>query len=298
MAYALKLTGLLLALSATIAVGAPEDGAPLEKKVFPLVKEGDMWWVGVADMCEIVGARFEGEGFSYKLERGNVLRMEVLGKFGGNGPFKITLGEDTYEFKLGEFAITRNGDEFGDFLMQPKRIDGVVSATLEDLARVLVLAVGDDVDGQPTISSEAKQYRLVQGERKWQTPVLRDGDAIVVGPDDLRKRMEEAPFIWRDWPGMQGGAMARPGQGEAYTEHNGMTYRRGTAGLQMGPYAPVPASRGTETLYGPVVPNRFHAEGASADLMYLSIVQRRVNVGGVATRGRVEDQRDQLSQRK
>jgi hypothetical protein len=277
-----KLAGLLLALSATIAVGAPEnDGAPTEKKVFPLVKEGEQWWAGVSDICGIVGAEFEGEGVAVKVDRGKGLVVRAWAQIGGNGPFKIKVGDDTYQFKLDELAITKNDEEFGDFVMQPKRIERGVCATLEDLGRILSFEVGDEVGGQPTISKDGKQYRLVKGEPHW-PGVLKDGEVVQINPEELQKRMEAAPFVWKGFPLRPGERVTIPSAtGGAYTEHNGMLYRRATAQIRMGPTIITPDGPGMETLYGPVVPNRFHAEGASADLMYLSIVKRPLRTGGV-----------------
>jgi hypothetical protein len=78
--------------------------------------------------------------------------------------------------------------------------------------------------------------------------------------------------------------------GPAYAEHNGMLYRRGTVQLRMGPRA-VPLGRGEEMLFGPVVPDRFHAEGKSADLMYLSIVKRTASPGLVSAERRPRERR-------
>jgi hypothetical protein len=137
------------------------------------------------------------------------------------------------------------------------------------------------VDGQPTITKDGEQYRLVKGEPHW-PGALKDGGVVQINPEELQKRMEAAPFVWKDFPLRPGERLTIPsGIGGAYTEHNGLVYRRATAQVQMGPVVITPGGPGGETLYGPVVPNRFHAEGASADLMYLSIVKRPARTGGV-----------------
>jgi hypothetical protein len=270
-----------LAFFATIAVGAPDsDGAPIEKKVFPLAKEGEQWWAGVSDLCELVGARFEGEGFSTTVTRDKGVQVRVWAQIGGKGPYKIVVGEDTYQFSLDALAITKNEEPFGDFVMQPKRIEGGICATLEDLGRILGFAVGGEVDGQPTITHDGKQYRLVKGERHWPGIVVKDGDVIEVRPEDPAERLRELPFVWRGWPdGPGGGVVTFQGPG-AYTEHNGLTYRRATTPFPAGSQA-VPPMGGMETLYGPVLPGRATNGGQPADLMYLSIVKRQLPTGGV-----------------
>jgi len=278
----LRLTGAVLAFFATIAVGAPEnDGAPIERKIFPLAKEGDMWWAGVSDLCELVGARFEGEGFSTEVTRDKGVQVRVWAQIGGKGPFKIIAGEDAYEFSLDKLAITRNEEPFGDFVMQPKRIEGSICATLEDLGRILGFEVGGEVDGQPTITHQGKQYRLVKGERHWPGIIMKDGGVIEVEPGDLQERLRELPFVWRGWPGGPGAGVVVPGhEPGGYTEHNGLLYRRATGPFPAGSQA-VPQRGGMETLYGPVLPGRAHSGGQSADLMYLSIIKRPVPTGGV-----------------
>ncbi|MBM3498527.1 MAG: hypothetical protein FJX74_07625 [Armatimonadetes bacterium] len=287
MVRAVRLIGLLLVLLTTMAIGGPQDdGAPTGKQVFPLAKEGGLWWAGVGDLCDIVGARFDGDfGARMYNERGERIRVEAFIRVGGSGPFKIAVGEDTYEFTLDKLPITRNGEEFGDFVMAPKRIEGVICAPLEDLERILGFELGEEAEGQPTIHHGGKQYRLVKGERG--TPTLTPGDIIVEAPDGQRRQLEQVPFVWRGWPG----ATAPQPEGGLYTEHNGMTYRRGTWGVQVGPYAP-PQTAGAETLFGPVVPNRYHAEGQAADLMFLSIVRRQVLKVGVARTGPMGPRRD------
>ena len=64
MAATLRLTAGTLLLLSTVAIGAPDDGdALIEKSVFPLFGEDDLWWAGVGDVCEIAGAKFEGHRF-------------------------------------------------------------------------------------------------------------------------------------------------------------------------------------------------------------------------------------------
>jgi len=272
----LRLAGVLLVFFATIAAGAPDnDGAPTDKKVFPLAKEGEMWWAGVSDVCEIVGARFEGEGFSFDVTRDKGVQVRAWAQIGGKGPFKIIAGDDTYQFSLDNLAITRNEEPFGDFVMQPKRIEGGICATLEDLGRILGFELGAEVDGQPTIVRDGKQHRLVKGERKWPGIVVKDG-AIEIKPEDPAERLRELPFVWRGWPGV-----APPGlEPGVYTQHDGLTYYRATAPFPAGAQA-VPPMGGMETLYGPVLPGRAHSGGQSADLMYLSIIKRPAPTGGV-----------------
>ncbi|MGQ9731343.1 MAG: hypothetical protein ACUVX8_08690 [Candidatus Zipacnadales bacterium] len=272
------LGGMLLAFGA-VALGAPEDDRNIpEKQVFPLLHEEDQWWVGIADICEIFGAKFEGDGLISKVDKQDGLRIMIQAQFGGNGPFKITVGEDIYEFKLGELAIQKNGEDFGDFLLAPKRIEGTVAATLEDLSRILGFEVGEEVEGQPTIFKNGERYRLIQGERKTLLPQIFKLEGLnklplvpelfewPIDPDRWREFIPEAPRAWKFRDVVSGG-------GTGYVEHNGMLYHHG--GIDIGgELRGEPLEQEGETLYGPVVPGRYGAEGTSADLLYLSIIKR------------------------
>jgi len=293
----LRFTGGLVLFGATAALGAPDEDGPLDRKVFPLTKEGDQWWAGVADVCELCGAKLEGEGFTIIQERdGPRLRIEARGVFAKAGPLRIHSGEDVYEFSLDQLPVQRNGEEFGDFVSPTKRIEGVVAATLEDLGRILGFEIGDEARGQPTLTWEGKQYRLVPGEAKGRVIFGLDGQPLRI-PLDFRavpapdlpegfRQFEAKPFIWKGAPPLKPGDPLRvPGAaGSGYEEHNGLLYQRGTVRLHFGPEG-TPLNGGMETLYGPVVPGRYSAEGQSADLMYLSIVKRPERTGGMADLG-------------
>jgi len=274
MRLTLRLAGLLLAFSAILAVAA-SDEALVEKRVFPLVKEGDLWWAGVADVCAIAGATFEGDGFTYAYDEKG-MRIRIGGQFGGEGPFTIRMGGDRYEFRLDKLDIQKNGEAFGDFLLQPKRIDAVVSATLEDLARILDCRLGEEVEGQPTMAVKDQRYRLVKGQRRNPLVQALEGHAIQVVPfgEGFPNHPENGPPVRGPYILRPGGVITVPNESPSpYVEHNGMLYRRGTPRLQFGPHT-TPMGSGEEMLFGPVVRDRFHADGQSADLMYLSIVKR------------------------
>lgn len=275
-----RLPGLLLGLLAIVAISARGDGgAPVDKPVFPLVKEGEQWWVGVRDLCALLGATFEGEGLSLDVDREQGIRVRALVRMGGDGPFLIKSGEDRFEFRLNQLEITKNGDYFGDFLFAPRRIEGVVAATLEDLGRILEFQIGEEVYGQPTISIGDNHYRLVKGEPLSPLAILGEADKMLpLKPENWRRwreRLERLPFDWKKLPSVPHNALIfRSSPGPGYTEHNGLLYYRGGVGLQVGPEIFTPSAGQKETLYGPVLPNRFQAEGRSGDLTYLSIVER------------------------
>ncbi|HJN13952.1 MAG TPA: hypothetical protein QGH10_00600, partial [Armatimonadota bacterium] len=156
-----------LVLFCAVAIGAPDGPeGPAEKSAYPLFEEDGQWWAGIGDVCEIVGAEFEGGGFTQAIEQEDgKLRIQMRVVFGHAGPLKITVGEDTYEIEVGREQIDKNGENYRDFIHTPKRVKGVACATLEDLSGLLGFVVGEPDDGQPTIVADEGPIRLVEGER-------------------------------------------------------------------------------------------------------------------------------------
>ena len=275
-------------LLCTAAIGAPQPRGDLtDKEVYPLEKQDDIWWAGIRDLCELAGAELPGAAPNQPFiierdfdERGMrlqgrlnvVVGADVLGK----GPIEIKLGDDTYKLQIGSVELEKNGERVWDLLHEPKKINGVASAALEDLAKVLGFALDDEVDGQPTITKDGETYRLVQGAPSG-FDVLQVPNAEVL--NDLarpliieRPNQELGPGAFKVTP--------HPGA-RGYAEYNGALYQRATVGV-FGPNQP--GAGGGQLLYGPVVRGAYDINGQSADLLYLSIVRVKEPPAGMVLR--------------
>jgi len=263
----LKLTLGAVLLASAVAIGASDKpGAPPEKKVYPLVKQDGVWWLGIGDMCAIAGAKYEG-GQTVRVFEGEHGRLEiVMGLVSKDTPLKTTVGEDTYQLKLEDVKLAKNGERIWDLAHAPRLIDGVPCASLEDLCHLLRLGEGEELDGQPTIIKDNVRYRLIKGEAKpFRGSFSLQGGGVPLGqwtvPPTLR-------------PGDVLVTPARPSAG-GYAEFNGLLYQTGREHLQYlqpGRVIPAPSTR----LYGPVIPDRysgrFGGEYAKGDQLFLSIV--------------------------
>ena len=255
--------GLLVLLACTAGIGAPETNAPLlQKPVYPLEKQDDVWWVGIADICDIVDATMEGAEAVLPLDLPEGHRMVVgIPGAAGDGPLKVAIGEDTYEFMLGKTELEKNGRPAWDFGHAPRRISGIPSAALGDMAHMLGLAEGEEADGQPTIFRDGIRYRLVRGRpiRRFSYLHVQDADGNLLwkyeGPPLAPTRLIQQLPVGK------------------YAEYNGALYLRGSTRLHR--LDTESQSGSTETLYGPVIPHRYEAEGVLADQLYLSIVHAR-----------------------
>jgi len=254
--------GLAALLICAVGIGAPDrDGPLLQKHVYPLEQQDDVWWVGIADICDIVDATMEGAEAVLPLDLPEGHRMVVGVPGGGDGPLRVTVGEDTYEFRLGKTELKKNGEPAWDFGHAPRRINGIPSAALGDMAHMLGLAEAEGADGQPMISSDGTRYRLVPGRpvRRFSYLHVQDADGNLVWKYEGRP-LAPARLIQRLPVGK-------------YAEYNGALYLRGRAQLYR--LETDPEADGPETLYGPVIPHRYEAEGVVADQLYLSIVHAR-----------------------
>lgn len=263
----LKLTLGAVLLASAVAVGAPDrPGAPPEKKVYPLAKQDGVWWLGIGDMCAMTGAKYDG-GQTTRVLEGEHGRIEIIiGVVSKDTPLKITVGEDTYQLKLEDVKLAKNGERVWDLAHGPRLIDGLPCASLEDLCHLLRLGEGEELDGQPTIVKDNVRYRLVKGEPK---------------PFSGRFSLQAGGVPLGQWtipPTLRPGGVlvtpARPSAG-GYAEFNGLLYQTGREELrylQPGRATPAPSSR----LYGPVIPDRysgrFGGEYAKGDQLFLSIV--------------------------
>ena len=165
-------------LLCTAAVGAPQPRGDLtDEEVYPLEKQDDIWWAGIRDLCELAGAELPGaspnQPFTIERdfdERGMrlqgrlkvVVGADVLGK----GPVEIKLGGDTYKLQIGSVELEKNGERVWDLLHEPKQINGVACASLEDLAKILGLTLGDDLDDRANTDrrlAAGPEMKLVRG---------------------------------------------------------------------------------------------------------------------------------------
>ena len=68
--FGVRFVAAVVILACAAAIGAPDKpGAPQEKKVFPLEKQDGVWWAGIADLCELAGAKCGGVGEFVKIGR-------------------------------------------------------------------------------------------------------------------------------------------------------------------------------------------------------------------------------------
>ncbi len=271
-------------LLCTAAIGAPgPQGDLTEKQVYPLEKQEDVWWAGIRDLCELGGAELTaaaggpvilqrdlgGEGDRHLRFRIEAFADQLMGK----GPIEIKVGDDTYKLETGSVELERNGERVWDLIHEPRRINGVASASLEDLAKILGFTIGDEVDGQPTITKDDQTYRLVQGKPSGSQVVpVPDAEApdLLPRPFILERPLQElGPEVFSITP--------RPPAND-YVELDGALYQRATVGV-MGPNRP--GAGGGTLLYGPVIPGQYRVNGQSADLLYLSIVEIQRPVPGV-----------------
>ncbi len=284
MGHNAKCCCLAVILLCTAAIGAPGPQADLtEQAVYPLEKQEDVWWAGIRDVCEIAGAELAGAASGPVLlergfggEQGPQLRFRVeafADRLIGKGPIEVKLGDDTYKLEIGSAKLEKNGERVWDLLHEPKKIKGVPSASLEDLSKILGFTIGDEADGQPTITTDDQTYRLVQGQPSGfdhlQVPGAEAFDELGRPLIIERRGQEFGPGVFNVAPG--------PAAKE-YVEYNGALYQRATVGV-LGPNQPV-AGGGT-LLYGPVIRGQYRIDGQAADLLYLSIVEIRQPRPGV-----------------
>jgi len=275
-------------LLCTAAIGAPQPRGDLtEKQVYPLEKQDDIWWAGIRDVCELAGAEvpgavpnqpfvierdFDERGMRLQGRLKVVVGADVLGR----GPMEIKVGDDTYKLQIGSIELEENGERVWDLLHEPKRINEVPCASLEDLGKMLGFTLGDEVDGQPTIARDDERYRLVQGKPtsvpvQW-TPNVEALDQFGRPLIIERPNQELGPGVFKVTP--------RPAA-RGYVEYHGALYQRATVGV-FGPNQP--GAGGGELLYGPVVRGQYDINGQSADLLYLSIVRAKEPPAGMVLR--------------
>lgn len=284
-ATALKGAFIIAILAPTVAVGVPDEAAALiDTRVYPLEKQDGTWWVGIADICDLAGAAMEGADAVFPLDLPEGHRM-VVGVPGadGDGPLQIVVGDDTYEFTLGKAGLKKNDTQAWDLAHVPRRINGIPSAALEDMAHMLGLAEGEEVDGQPTFLRGAVRHRLVQGY-----PTRR------INYVHIADRAGNLVWKYQGRP-LTPGKLIRQLPVGKYAEHNGALYLRGDVQLHRLDSDPQVGS--TETLYGPVIPHRYEAEGVTADQLYLSIlkgVARPMQMASDEARAELEAQRAAL----
>ncbi len=282
----LKIACIIAILAPTVAVGVPDEAAPLiDTRVYPLEKQDGVWWVGIADICDMADATMEGAEAVLSLDLPEGHRM-VVGVPGadGDGPLKVVVGDDTYEFTLGNTELKKNGKEAWDLAHAPRRINRIPSAALEDMAHMLGLAEGAEVDGQPTLLRGALRHRLVQGK-----PTRR------INYVHITDRAGNLVWKYQGRPLTPGKLIRRLPIGK-YAEYNGALYLRGDVRLHR--LDTDPQARSTETLYGPVIPHQYEAEGVTADQLYLSVVRgaaRPVQMASDAARAELEAQRAALT---
>jgi hypothetical protein len=282
----LKIACAIVILAPTVGVGVPNDAIPpIETRVYPLEKQDGIWWVGIADICDLAGAVMEGADAVFPLDLPDGHRM-VVGVPGadGDGPLKVVVGDDTYEFTLGKAGLQKNGRQAWDLAHVPRRINGIPSAALEDMAHMLGLAEGEEADGQPTLFRGGVRHRLVPGK-----PTRR------INYVHITDRAGKLVWKYQGRPLTPGKLIGQLPVGK-YAEHNGALYLRGD--VQLYRLDTDSQVQGTETLYGPVVPHRYEAEGVTADQLYLSIVQgvaRPVQMASEEARAELEAQRAALT---
>jgi hypothetical protein len=277
MGHNAKCCCLAVILLCTAAIGAPGPQADLtDKEVYPLEKQEDVWWAGIRDLCELGGAELTATAggpvilqrdLRGEAVRGLRFRIEAFAdQLMGKGPIEIKVGDDTYKLETGSVKLEMNGERVWDLIHEPRAINGVGCASLEDLARILGFTVGGEVDGQPTIAKDDQTYRLVQGQPSG-FHVVPVPDVEVFDEDLARPLIIERP---NQELGPGAFSVAPRPAAKDHVELNGALYLR----------APLPAwvpdqsgMRGGTFLYGPVIRDQFRVNGQPADLLYLSIVE-------------------------